>query len=81
MYCSYCKVPVSLVPHQFRAFRGETLKLVKLAIMDFESSDRLKFAHCSYLLLLPQDVGHLAAPPKVQVDAAARIKATFAAPS
>jgi hypothetical protein len=67
--------------HQFRAFRGETLKLVKLAIMDFESSDRLKFAHCSYLLLLPQDVGHLAAPPKVQVDAAARIKATFAAPS
>jgi hypothetical protein len=36
--------------HQFRAFRGETLKLVKLAIMDFESSDTLKFAHCSYLL-------------------------------
>ena len=24
--------------HQFRAFRGETLKLVELAIMDFESS-------------------------------------------
>ena len=33
--------------HQFRAFRGETLKLVKLAIMDFESSDTLKFAQCS----------------------------------
>jgi hypothetical protein len=49
--------------HQFRAFRGETLKLVKLAIMDFESSDTLKFAHCSYLLLLPEDVGYLAAPP------------------
>jgi hypothetical protein len=40
--------------HQFRAFRGETLKLVKLAIMDFESGDTLKFAHCPYLLLLPQ---------------------------
>jgi len=49
--------------HQFRALRGETLKLVKLAIMDFESSHTLKFAHCSYLLLLPQDVGYLAAPP------------------
>jgi hypothetical protein len=24
--------------------------------MDFESSDRLKFAHCSYLLLLRYDV-------------------------
>ena len=35
--------------HQFRAFRGETLKLVKLAVMDFESSDTLKFAHCSYV--------------------------------
>jgi hypothetical protein len=31
--------------------------------MDFESSDTLKFAHCSYLLLLSQDVGYLAAPP------------------
>jgi hypothetical protein len=62
-YHSYCKVPVVFSAHQFRAFRSETLKLVKLAIMDFESSDRLKFAHCSYLLLLPQDVGHLAAPP------------------
>jgi hypothetical protein len=47
--------------HQFRAFRGETLKLVKLAIMDLESSDTLKFAHCSYLLLLPREVGYLAA--------------------
>lgn len=28
--------------HQFRAFGGKTLKLVKLAIMDFESSDTLK---------------------------------------
>ena len=36
--------------HQIRAFRGETLQLVKLAIMDVESSDTLKFAHCSYLL-------------------------------
>jgi len=35
-----------------RAFRGETLKLVELAIMDFESSDTLKFAHCSYLKTL-----------------------------
>jgi hypothetical protein len=38
--------------HQFRAFRCETLKLIKLAIMDLESSDTLKFAHaltsCSY---------------------------------
>jgi hypothetical protein len=33
--------------------------------MDFESSDTLKFAHCSYLLLLPQDVGFLAAPPNL----------------
>jgi hypothetical protein len=38
--------------HQFRAFRGETLKLVKLAIMDFEATDALKFAHCSYLKTL-----------------------------
>jgi hypothetical protein len=38
--------------HQFRAFRGETLKLVKPAIMDFESSHTLKFAHCSYLKTL-----------------------------
>ena len=49
--------------HQFRAFREKTLKLVKLPIMDFESSNTLKFVHCSYLLLLPQDVGYLAAPP------------------
>jgi hypothetical protein len=48
--------------HQVRAFRGEMVKLVKLAIMDVESGDTLKFAHCSYLLLLPQDVGYLAAP-------------------
>jgi hypothetical protein len=38
--------------HQFRAFRSETLELVKLAIMDFESIDTLKFAHCSYLKTL-----------------------------
>jgi len=38
-------------------FGGETLKLVKLAIMDFESSDTLKFAHRSNFLLLLQDVG------------------------
>ena len=56
--------PGVLSAHQVRAFRGETLKLVKLAIMDFESSHTLKFAHCSYLLLLPQDVGYLAAPPR-----------------
>ena len=31
--------------HQFRTFRGETLGPVELAIMNFESSDRLKFAH------------------------------------
>ena len=39
--------PGVLGAHQFRACRGETLKLVKLAIMDLESSDTLKFAHCS----------------------------------
>ena len=47
--------PVSLV-RQFRAFRGETLKLVKLAIMDLESSDTLKLlialTSCSYLKTL-----------------------------
>ena len=43
--------------HQFRAFRGETLKLVKLAIMDFESSDIEVRS-----LLLPQDVAYLDAP-------------------
>src|SRR6266540_3037595 len=48
--------------HQFRAFRGEPLKLVQLALMDFESRDTLKFAHCSYLMLSPEDVGYLAAP-------------------
>jgi len=37
------------------AFRAETLKLIEFAIIDFESGDTLKFAHCSYLLLLSQD--------------------------
>lgn len=37
--------------------------------MDFESSDTLKFAHCSYLLLLPQDVGYLAAPLNAPLQA------------
>src|SRR3989304_5091577 len=32
-------------PHQFDAFRCDTLERVKLARMDLESSDRLKFAH------------------------------------
>ena len=36
------------------AFGGETLKLVKPAIVDFESSDTLK---ALIALLLPQDVG------------------------
>jgi hypothetical protein len=36
--------------------------------MDFESSDTLKFAHCSCLLLLPQDVVYLAAPPNAAPD-------------
>jgi hypothetical protein len=31
--------------HHFQAFRGEPLKLIQLAIMDFESSKTLKFAH------------------------------------
>jgi hypothetical protein len=48
--------PDSLMPVFARGHRDR-----KLAIMDFESSDTLKFAHCSYLLLLPQDVGYLAA--------------------
>ncbi len=42
--------------HQFRAFRTETLKLVKLAIMDFESSDTFKFAHCSLPYLKTLDI-------------------------
>jgi hypothetical protein len=38
--------------HQFRAFRGETLKLVKLSVVDLESSDTLQFTHGSSLKTL-----------------------------